>query len=320
MTRCRVCALVGPGATTGENTHVAAGLSDWTLSIDELTALCPNLEHVALVVAWFGDDLRCGHCAIGPRVEGRDRAVQGDAVERRRGWIARDVPVVSSHGGGPAYGGTPSDGAVRAAIADLKARGIAVTLYPIVMMDVPADNGLPTPIGGAMQPAYPWRGRITCDPAPGRPGSPDRTGAVAAQVVGVRRRWISGQMAPHYAGLAQEAGGVDAIADRLGNGGDDDAARRGQQLSVCRGAGGAGGGCAGDRRGGDEDHLCGRLERIFGLSAAMGREVLPSRSALGVGAISMRSGSTITCRWPIGAMGWTMPTGRWRRRGMNSII
>jgi hypothetical protein len=32
--------------------------------------------------------------------------------------------VVSQHEGGPAYGGTPSDAAVLAAIADLKARGL----------------------------------------------------------------------------------------------------------------------------------------------------------------------------------------------------
>src|SRR5690606_7684376 len=44
--------LLGPGATANENTHQSRELSDWTLSIDELTALCPNLEHVALVVAW----------------------------------------------------------------------------------------------------------------------------------------------------------------------------------------------------------------------------------------------------------------------------
>ena len=64
----------------------------------------------------------------------------------------------------------------RAPIQDLKARGLEVTLYPFVMMDVPAGNALPDPWTGAPgQPAYPWRGRITCDPAPGAPASPDGT-------------------------------------------------------------------------------------------------------------------------------------------------
>ena len=48
---------MGRGETAGENTHVAKGVSDWNWSIDELVALCPNLERVALVVAWFGNDL-----------------------------------------------------------------------------------------------------------------------------------------------------------------------------------------------------------------------------------------------------------------------
>ena len=64
--------------TLAENAHVRRDASDWTVSIDELQALCPNLEWVTLVVAWFGDDLRAGSCTIRP--EG-GRARQGD--ERR---------------------------------------------------------------------------------------------------------------------------------------------------------------------------------------------------------------------------------------------
>lgn len=195
--------VLGRGTGEAENAHVLPGISDWTVSIDELQELCPNLKHVSLVVAWFGDDLRCGSCAIGPRVEAAERVVEG--VEWSVAGFGRgDVPVVSSHAGGPAYGGTPSDAAVRAAIADLRARGLSVTLYPMVMMDVPAANGLPDPYGGAMQASYPWRGRITCHPAPGRVGSPDGTAAAAAQVA----VFVSGYraMVLHYAGLAAEAG------------------------------------------------------------------------------------------------------------------
>ncbi len=200
--------IVGRGQTAGENTHLSAAQSDWTASIDELMALCPNLEHVALVVAWFGNDLRCGHCAIGPRVEAAERSVLGtdwSVMGQGRG----DVPVVSSHNGGAAYGGTPSDASVLAAIADLKARGLKVTLYPMVMMDVPEGNGLPDPYGGAQQAAYPWRGRITCHPAPGRPGSPDQTGAAGAQLATFSAAYR--QMVLHYAGLAVAAGGVDTL-------------------------------------------------------------------------------------------------------------
>ena len=182
--------LVGPGATAAENTHQAAGVSDWTLSIDELTALCPNLEEVSLVVAWFGDDLRCGTCTIAPKVEGASRTVVG--TEWSVAGLGRgDVGVISTHGGGPAYGGTPSDAAVVSAIADLKARGLRVTLYPLLLMDIAEGNALG-------QPAYPWRGRIAV-----LPGS-DGTGAASAEVAAFAARYRSFVL--HYAGLGASAG------------------------------------------------------------------------------------------------------------------
>ncbi|HHY51026.1 MAG TPA: hypothetical protein GYA10_14935, partial [Alphaproteobacteria bacterium] len=188
--------LVSPGVTASENTHVGPHVSDWTVSIDELTALCPNLERVQLVIAWFGDDLRCGHCTIAPRTEGTIRSIEGTAWSVA-GLTRATAPVASYHEGALAYGGTPSDNAVRAAIADLKARGLEVILYPLLMMDIPADNSMG-------QPAYPWRGRITCDPAPGAPGSPDGTATAAAQVAA----FVPGYRAflLHYAVLAAAAG------------------------------------------------------------------------------------------------------------------
>jgi hypothetical protein len=202
--------IVSPGETASENAHVSSALSDWTVSIDELQALCPNLKRVALVVAWFGSDLRCAQCQIGPRVEAIDRHVEGASwsVMGLARWLA---PVISTHGGGPAYGGTPSDAAVKAAIADLKARGLEVMLYPIILMDVPHGNAFADPYTGAAgQPAYPWRGRITCHPAPSRPGSPDGTAAVNVQVSAFLANGYR-QMHLHYAALAEEAGGVDAM-------------------------------------------------------------------------------------------------------------
>src|SRR5690606_29257386 len=69
--------LVSPGVTASENAHQSASESNWSLSIDELVALYPNLEHVALVIAWFGDDLRCAECNITPRHEGAGRVIDG---------------------------------------------------------------------------------------------------------------------------------------------------------------------------------------------------------------------------------------------------
>src|SRR4029079_7659402 len=102
-------------------------------------------------------------------------------------------------------------------IEALRARGLKVTLYPFVMMDIPAGNALADPYTGASsQPAYPWRGRITCDPAPGQPGSPDGTASAATQgdaFFGVSDpdAWSYRRMVLHYAQLAADAGGVDAF-------------------------------------------------------------------------------------------------------------
>ena len=96
----------------------------------------------------------------------------------------------------------------------MKARGLKVTFYPFIMMDIPADNALADPWSVApSQAAYPWRGRITCDPASGQIGSPQGTPGAANQVA----QFFSGgsanyrAMILHYANLVMSAGGVDAF-------------------------------------------------------------------------------------------------------------
>ncbi len=211
----------GPGTTVQENRSQSWAATDWKGSLDALQALCPNLESVALVVAWFGDDLRAGHCTIAPRVDnafktmpsifGSDWAVAG--LSRATARLVSQIDGVS------AYGGTPSDDSVVAAIKDLKARGLSVVLYPFVMMDIEADNALPDPwTGAASQPAYPWRGRIVCDPAPGRPATVDATPVAASQVAAFfgssapgASEWSYRRFVLHCADLCAQAGGVDAF-------------------------------------------------------------------------------------------------------------
>ena len=205
---------LGPGRSRPENRHVAHARSDVVAALDELQGVCPNVRSVALVVAWIGTDLRAGHCEIRPGIENLDKSVH-DASWSVAGIGREDAHVVSQVAGRPAYGGTPSDTTVVNLIAELKARGLKVTLYPFVMMDVPAGNTLSDPhTGAASQPPYPWRGRITCHPAPGRPGTPDGTATAGAQVdafFGDGSDWRYRRMVMHYAGLAASAGGVDAF-------------------------------------------------------------------------------------------------------------
>jgi GTA TIM-barrel-like domain/Putative phage tail protein len=220
------------GQSSLPNRSQMTHISDWHASLDALQALCPNLRHVALVVSWFGNDLRAGQCTIRPLTEpdARDGYPFSWAVA---GLTRATAGVVSAPDGKAAYGGTPSDAGVMRAIRDLKARGLNVTLYPFVMMDIAPGNTRPDPwTGGISQPTYPWRGRITCDPAPGRPGTVEGSASADAQVAALfgtctaaqfstgtdtvsytgPAEWSLRRLVLHCAALGKAAGGVDAIA------------------------------------------------------------------------------------------------------------
>ncbi|WP_436640026.1 baseplate multidomain protein megatron [Microbaculum sp. FT89] len=182
--------LSGQASYTADNRHTLEAPSDLVASLDLLGSVAENCDSIVLVVAWFGTDLRCGHCEIRPKVENRAKTTMKDGMPyawRVAGEDRATADLVSQLPGDiPAFGGSPNDASVIACIKELKARGYHVTLYPFVMMDIEAGNALPDPYsdnaGATGQPTYPWRGRITCSPAPGHAGSPDRTAAAAAQV------------------------------------------------------------------------------------------------------------------------------------------
>jgi hypothetical protein len=206
-----VVQMIDKGVSAPENRHVSHARSDVVAALDDLQAVCPNLQRVAIVVAWFGNDLRAGHCTVRPGVDSPTKIAGIWAVN---GVTRGTAYLVSQVAGRPAYGGTPSDDSVVHLIQEIRARGLYVTFYPFVMMDVPAGNALPDPwSGAASQPPYPWRGRITCDPAPGRPGSPQGTAAASTQVASffTGGTWNYRRMILHYANLCVSAGGVDAF-------------------------------------------------------------------------------------------------------------
>jgi hypothetical protein len=218
------------GVTVPENAHASAEDSDLRISLDQLTASCRNVAAASLVVAWFGNDLRCGRCELRPGVESDDK-VTSPSTWRVNGIGRADAHVVSRRNGTPAFGGTPSDASVMRAIAELRARRLKVMFHPFVLMDIAPGNGLPDPYGGAEQAAYPWRGRMTCSIAPGRAGTADKTAGCAAELanfigqaqpeqftaadLGTRysgpAEWSFRRMILHYARLCAAAGGVDAF-------------------------------------------------------------------------------------------------------------
>ncbi|MFD2237053.1 baseplate multidomain protein megatron [Aureimonas populi] len=218
-----------PGEDRLANRNILFAGNDFSASLEELTALCPRIERAALIVSWFADDLRVGRARVRPGVEVRAR---NETVPWRVQGLSRaQAHLVSRDGGGPAYGGTPSDAGVVRAIRALKARGLKVTHYPFLMMDVPGGNVLPDPYGGERQAPYPWRGRMTLDIAEGRAGSADGTAAARMEIAAFTGTAVSGhfstaggrvsyfgpaewsyrRMVLHQAFLAQMAGGVDAF-------------------------------------------------------------------------------------------------------------
>lgn len=178
------------GTTTSVNRSTRVAESDWAETIDQLKALAPNCSTVALTVAWFGDDLRAANCLIRPKVDAAAKNTfrNGTQFAWAVGSVTRSTAtlVSTSTSGQLAYGGTPSDASVIAAIVDLKARGFEVLLHPLLIMDVPAGNTLPNPYSnnaaGVGQAAYPWRGKVTCSPAIGFTGTVDKTGTATTQI------------------------------------------------------------------------------------------------------------------------------------------
>lgn len=205
----------------------ASTYADVLASLDTLGDVAPNLKSVSLVVGWFGSDLRAGQCTIKPKVESADKDTYGeytdddevkqtDYVWKVDGIKRSGAVVVSYVDGYPAYGGTPCDQSVTQIIKELKTRGWKVTFYPFLFMDIAAGNSLPNPYSDQAatlgQPAYPWRGRITCSPAPGYSGSVDKTTAVTSQIESFfTGTWGYNRMVQHYADLCVAAGGVDSF-------------------------------------------------------------------------------------------------------------
>ncbi|MEF9601722.1 glycoside hydrolase TIM-barrel-like domain-containing protein [Paracoccus sp. PXZ] len=218
------------------NLNALSDTADMVVALDHLQATMPAIESVSLVVAWFGNDLRAGHCQIRPGVE------LASKLTFPKTWTVNGVSRANAHlvsrdaENRPVYGGTPADFAVVQAIREMKARGLRVTLYPFILMDVPPHNSLPNPYSDnaseAGQPAFPWRGRITCSPAAGYAGSVDKTAAAASQVAaffgaatpaqfvafgdtvlwtGPTGDWGLRRMVLHYAHLCKAAGGVDVF-------------------------------------------------------------------------------------------------------------
>lgn len=204
----KVMREAGEGVTAAENVHNTSGATDFTAAMDALQDVAPNLEHVSLVVSWFGDTVNAGACRLRPGVDAAVKTTMPYAWKAGGAWRV-DAHLVSQLDGAPAFGGTPADAAVIEAIRSLKARDLTVLFHPFILMDAPG---------------YPWRGRIDA-------GANDKTPAAASDIASFfgtaapgdfsiiggdvvyagPPEWSFRRMILHYAHLCVLAGGVDGF-------------------------------------------------------------------------------------------------------------
>ncbi len=184
--------------------RIGGAACDWATSLNSLQNQLPNCELVNLYAAWYGNDLRAGSCMLVPGVT-HDGSGEMPNEWQCNGLSRNQAHIVSSVGCNAAYGGTPDDQSLVAAIEDLKGRGLKVCFTPFILMDIPAGNTLPDPCTGAIgQPVYPWRGRITKSFE-----TADETQQVAAEVAAFVAQYRTFVL--HCAQLCADAGGVDAF-------------------------------------------------------------------------------------------------------------
>ncbi|MEM1298707.1 MAG: glycoside hydrolase/phage tail family protein [Pseudomonadota bacterium] len=213
------------------NINNTAGVPDFQASLDQMDHELPGTEQISLVVSWFGDDLRVGRCRVEPKIEERNRVTAPEPWSAA-GLTTANAPLISRTADDrPNFGGTPDDKSIVRAIEEMQARGKKVTLYPFLLMDIPASNGLSDPYGRPEQPPFPWRGRITLDLAPDQQGTQDQTEAAASDVDAFfgsasaadfsindgtvvyngPQEWTWRRFVLHMAALGAAAGGVEAI-------------------------------------------------------------------------------------------------------------
>lgn len=134
------------GNRVAMNLHNTQNVANVNLALDHMQRTFPNLEWVGVVVNWFGSSLDAASCIVEPCVEynSGSRTEPNDwAVAGRTRSAAR---VIGYDNNVPRYGGTPSDAGIVRLVASLRARGLKIMFYPMLLMDVAGK---------------PWRGTLT---------------------------------------------------------------------------------------------------------------------------------------------------------------
>lgn len=128
------------------NQHSAEGLANVNLALDQMQQTFPNLEWVGVVANWFGSSMDIASCTIAPRVEFKDTVSTAPDTWSVAGLTRSTAMLVGKDGADARYGGTPDDDSIVRLCAALRARGLKIFFYPMLLMDIAGK---------------PWRGRLT---------------------------------------------------------------------------------------------------------------------------------------------------------------
>ena len=195
MTPSVVTRELDEGVTEPENAHAATRQSDWQrLARRSCRASCRNLER-----GLAGRGLVRRRPALRDLHDQARRRGRGKAHRRPRrgsvsGFGARRCASGERQRRRPGLWRHALRRSGGRAIRDLKARGLKVTFYPFVLMDVPPGNAPPDPYGGRRAGGLSLARADHLLAGAGPAGSPDKTAAAPAR----SRRFVGTAMPQRF--------------------------------------------------------------------------------------------------------------------------
>ena len=128
------------------NQHTADGKANVLVALDQLQQTFSNLEWVGVAVNWFGTTMDIASCEIWPSVEYKANVATTPESWNVAGMTRATARQIGNDAGKLRYGGTPDDESIVRLVTELRARGLKVFFYPMLLMDVAGK---------------PWRGYLT---------------------------------------------------------------------------------------------------------------------------------------------------------------
>jgi hypothetical protein len=138
--------VVQSGYQVPLNVHTAEGKANVLVALDQLQETFPNLEWVGVVVNWFGTSMDIATCELWPCVEYQANTQTTPDNWQVAGFTRATGRQIGNDAGKLRYGGTPDDGSIVRLLTELRARGLKIFFYPMMLMDVAGK---------------PWRGELT---------------------------------------------------------------------------------------------------------------------------------------------------------------